>query len=58
MDEETLGNILALGGWIATVCGTYMSQGIWPAVAAFGLVGALIGMTVVLKEAIRGARGN
>jgi hypothetical protein len=57
MDEETSGIILAIGGWIATGYGTYMSQGTWPSVAALGLIAALLGMTVVLKEAIRGAKG-
>jgi hypothetical protein len=54
MQEYEYGVVLMVLGWIATVYGTYMSQGTWPAVAAFGLVGALIGMTVLLREAMRG----
>jgi hypothetical protein len=54
MGEYTAGVLLVVLGWIATVYGTYMSQGTWPAVAALGFVGALIGMTVVLREAMLG----
>jgi hypothetical protein len=51
--DETIGLVLLALGWFATVFGTYMSQGTWPAVAAFGLISVLMGMTFTLKGGTR-----
>jgi hypothetical protein len=39
MNEFGYGGVaLMVFGWLATVGGTYMWQGMWPAVAALGIV--------------------
>jgi len=43
-------------GWLATVGGTYMWQGMWPSVAAVGIVAVLWGMTMLLEAALRETR--
>ncbi len=53
MDERNYAVALMVVGWLATGGGTYMWQGIWPAVAALGLVAVLFGMTVVLEAVLR-----
>jgi hypothetical protein len=53
MGDGDYGKVAAVLGWLATMGGMYMWQGIWPAVAAAGLVGVLFGLTAVLDHTIR-----
>jgi hypothetical protein len=57
MNEFGYGGVaLMVFGWLATVGGTYMWQGMWPAVAALGIVAVLWGMTMLLEAALRETR--
>jgi hypothetical protein len=46
-DDFFVGGLLLLVGAVTTVGGTYMWQGIWPAVAAGSLVFFLVGLGLV-----------
>ena len=51
-ERHHYGVALMVIGWIATPSGTYMWQGKWPAIAAFGLGSLLWGLTLVLIAAL------
>ena len=57
-DQHHYGAALMVIGWIAITCGTFMWQGKWPAVAAFGLSCLLWGLTLVLIAAMKEERSE
>jgi hypothetical protein len=55
MDEETaIALVILLAGALATVVGVFMWQGGWAALAAFGLLAALVAMSQSIVVATSG----
>ena len=57
-DRHHYGVALMVIGWIAITCGTFMWQGKWPAIAAFGLGCLLWGLTLVVLAAMKEERSE